>query len=256
VALLAAELEGQALLERSASDSPETAQKKAQAAQAVLESAIDLAASLGQLYEQAWALNSSAIGYFYQQRLADSEARYREALALAIELQDAELQAMVRGNLALVGEQRGDIHGALEELQAINGQLQDSASLADLAHNWSEMGRLYRRLYLFPEAITAHRKGLELWRELNSAEGMGRSGLFLAHGYREIGNPDTALMVLTEAMSQMESVAYGWGLRNGYGLMADLYRDLGRFEDMSRARGLQAGFNTTAKHESDHAYQR
>lgn len=242
IELMATQLEGQALLERGEGDSPEIAQEKAGRAQQVLQRAADLAEALGYRYEQAWALNSRGIGYFYQDLYAEAEQQYRQALAIAKALEDGGLQKQLRGNLALVRERQGDLPGALAMLLEIKAQLQPGGAKSDLAHNWSELGRLYQGVYLFPQAIEAQHRALELWRDLNSAEGEARSGMALAYAYQAIGNPEMARSVLTEAMKAAEAARYGRGLRDGFGLLANIHRGQGRYERMAEARERQADY--------------
>lgn len=256
IGLLAAQLEGQALIERNEGDTLEAAQKKASRGQAVLQRAVSLAAEMGYRFEQAWALNSRGIGYFYQGRHDEAEQHYERALAIALDLQDSSLQTQVRGNLALVRERQGDLYGALAELQALNAQLREAGISADLAHNWSELSRLYERLYLFPESIEAQRHALEIWRALNSAEGKGRSGLSLAHSYQAMGNPQMASAVLTEGIADMEAAGFSRGLRDGFGLLAQLYRGQAQYDRMSEARERQGDFLSSHAQQARFRYEK
>jgi CHAT domain-containing protein len=111
-----------------------------------------------------------------------------------------------------------------------------------LAYNWSELGRLYRRLSLFPQAVEALNHSLDLWRELNSAEGMGRTGSSLAHAYQAMGYMERALETMDAAIVHMEAANYGRGLREGRRMQADEYRNKGRFEAMTGARRQQENY--------------
>lgn len=256
IELMAAQLEGQVLIERDDGDTPDQARDKAERAQIVLQFASDLAAQLGYRFEQAWALNSRGIGYFYQDRYDKAEQKYQQALEIALGLRDSAFQNQVRGNLALVRERQGDLFGALAELREINALLSESGSDADLAHNWSELSRLYERLYLFPESIDAQSQALALWRQLNSAEGRGRSGLSLAHAYHAIGKTGAAVPLLIDAIGQMKSAGFARGLRDGYGLLADLYRSLGEHERMAAARERQEEFLSSDRQQAGHLYKK
>ena len=256
IQLMANQLEGQALIERDEGDTPEAAQEKAERGQGVLERAGDLAAELSYRYEQAWAVNSRGIGYFYQARYDESEAHYAKALAIALELDDAAFENQVRGNLALVRERQGDLFGALAELQAINAQLRRAGAKAELAHNWSELSRIYQRLYAFPEAIEAQEHEFELWRQLNSAEGRGRAGLSLAYSYYAMGNMQRSLVAVGSAIADLETARYGRGLRDGIGLLANIHRGLGNFEAMVEARDRQADYLTSDVHRARYQYER
>ncbi len=255
IVLASTQLEGQALIERREGDEPNDARDKANRGQEVLQRAVALAAQQNYRFEQAWALNTRGIGYFYQDRYEEAEQFYSRALDLALDLGDPAFESLVRGNLALVQERQGDFYGALAELRAINARLLDEGSDANLAHNWSELSRLYERLYLFPESIEAQGKALDIWRTLNSAEGKGRSGLSLAHAYQAIGNPERALSVLTAAIADMEAAGFSRGLRDGFGVLARLYRRLGQFDRMATARERQGGLLSSDRHRATFLYE-
>ncbi len=242
IEMMAAQLEGQVLIERDENDAPEIAQEKFIHAQEVLQGVSERAANIGHGFEQAWAVNTRGIGYFYQDSYAQAEQQYARALKLALELNDQYLQKLVRGNLALVRERQGDLNGALNTLQELNIQLEASGSSSEKAHNWSELSRLYQRLYLFPQAIDAQSHALEIWRELNSAEGIGRSGAPLAYAYLAMGYAERALSLMRDAISHMEQANYGRGLRDGFHLVANIHRSRGDFDLMTAARDQQAKY--------------
>jgi len=255
IELMALELEGQALIERGEGDTLEAAEAKAEHGQLVLQQAVDLAAQMGYRFEQAWALNSMGIGYFYQNRHDAAEQEYRRAVDIARDLEDKGFAIRLQGNLALARERQGDLEGALAELQAINAQLFEAGATADLAHNFSELSRLYERLYLFPESIEAQTQAMSLWRSLNSAEGKGRSGLSLAHAYQAIGNAPMALTVLTQAIADMQAARFSRGLRDGYGLLARLHRGQGQYQLMSEAREREGEYLSSEVHEAKFRYE-
>jgi len=256
IELMALQLEGQALIERQHEDAPGAARVKQVQAQTVLEQAAILAGELDMSFEQAWAVNTRGMGYYYQDQYAQAEGHYREALEISQSLGDEYLHRMISGNLALVRERLGDLGGALSTLQDINRQLEISGSRGELAHNWSELGRLYQRLFLFPQSIDAQGRALQLWRELDSAEGVGRSRSSLAHAYHALGNSDTALSILLEATGEMEAANYGRGLRDGFGLMANIYRAKGQFELMEGARIRQERYLTSTVHHARFQYDK
>lgn len=244
IELMALQLEGQVLIERDRNDSAEQAEEKFQQAQKALQLAIAKAAELGMAYEQAWAINTRGIGYFNQDRYTEAEQQYRQALAISLELEDRYLVQSIKGNLALVRERLGDLDGALAMLTETNQQLQSSGTDADLAHNWSEIGRLYQKLFLFPQAVDALSRSLDLAREINSAEVIARTGSSLAHAYFGMGYMERAASTMEGAIADMEAANYARGLREGYRLLADIHRFQGDFAQMSVARQLQEKYLT------------
>ena len=253
--LMAMQLQGQILIERDKNDSPEQAKGKQVQAQEILRSAADLASHLGMMFERAWAINSRGIGYYYQGLYAVAEQHYQEAIQIALDIEDDQLQKLAGGNLALVRERQGDLDGALEILLVLNRQLQASDSRSELAHNWSELSRLYQRLFLFPQSVKAQGMALEIWRTLDSAEGIGRSLSSLAHDYHSMGNAEMALAIMLEAIEYMETANFGWGLREGFRLTANIYRADRQFDLMSDARGREANYLTSVSHRSRFQYE-
>lgn len=256
IELMTLQLEGQALIERPKRDDPEQARLKQDRAQEVLEQASIIAERLQMKFERAWAANTRGMGFYYLDQYDSAETWYRKALELAVGLEDSYLRNLVLSNLALVNERQGDLDGALAILKAVNGRLQLSGPMVELAFNWSELSRLYQRLFLFEESIDAQARALRVWTELDSAEGMGRSRSSLAHAYLAIGKRDMAQSVMLEAMDDMEAANYGRGLRDGFGLLADIYRSQDRYESMADARARQEKYLTSASHRARFQYSR
>jgi len=254
IELMALQLEGQILIERNKSDSPEQAFTKFSEAENVLQLAISKAYELGMSFEAAWAMNNQGIGYFNQDRFTEAEQHYSQALDLALDLEDGYLEQLVRGNLALVLEGQGDFDECLAMLLEINQQLQRSGSKADLAHNWSEIGRLYRMLFLFPQAVEALDHARELAREIHSGELISLTESSLAHAYFAMGQLDRALSIEQGAIAEMEVANYARELRSGYRLLADIYRVQGDFRAMSAARQRQKAYLTGAQAEAGYLF--
>lgn len=254
--ILATQFEGQALIERSPEDPMEVVQSNADRAQKLFSLAAIKADRFGYGFEQAWAINARGIGYFNKEEFEESSEHFKQALQVAGELGDSSLKLLIGGNLALSLEGEGEIFQALISLREINEEISLGGATMDLAHSWSELSRLYGRIYLFDEAVESQKKALDLWQSINSAEGVGRSNLSLASSYFAIGNLDAALAALDQAIDKLESAKLHSGLRSVYGLYAKIYRRLGRFEDMERARENQSHYLISDLHIARHSFER
>lgn len=224
IELMATQLEGQALIERNDSDSPETSEGKFNTAQQVLNQSKNLAEDLGMLFEKAWAINTLGIGHYYQDSPDKALEQYRQVLKIAFKLKDTYLLNLVGGNIALVNERLGNHAAALEALLTIKEGLLHSNLPAERAHNLAEIGRLYSKLFLFPEAIESLTDAMVISRETDSNEGIGRIGLLLAKAYYDMGQLDRAEDIMLPAIDDMKNTHSGRGLREGNRLLADIYR--------------------------------
>jgi hypothetical protein len=255
--LMALQLESQARLEQiDPKASLREKRRQAQAALEVIDQAVRLAAAEGLRFEQAWAQNNRGIARFYQDALPEALAAYQEAMSSALELEDVYLVNLVGGNVALVNERLGDHAGALGALLAIRQELLRYGSPADIAHNLTEIGRVYGNLFLFPEAIEALNGAMEISRDLGIREGTGRIGLFLARAYHGMGRNDRALEVLPAAIEDMEAIRFDRGLREAYRLRANLYRHKGQAERMAADRDRQGDRVLTDLDRADWMYDR
>jgi CHAT domain-containing protein len=240
--LMATHLEGQALIERDDSDSPESAADKFNRAQLVLRESADLALELGMRFEQAWAINTLGIGHYYQDSPKKALEKYQQVLQIAYELQDAYLLNLVGGNIALVNERLGNHAAALEALLAIRQELLHSDLPAERAHNLAEIGRLYSKLFLFPEAIEALAEAMNISREAGSSEGTGHIGLLLAKAYYNMGQVGRAKDIMLPAIDDMKDAHFGRGLREGNRFLADIFRVRGEHTQAETFRERQGQY--------------
>lgn len=243
--MLAHQLVGQALLERDAGDSEELSREQLEQAHQAFDMAAAIAAESSNLFEQAWAYNSSGTAYHYQDKLAESYAQHDKALGMVMASNDEYLINLFGGNLALTYEKQGDIQRALATLQDIYQNLQKSGNQAELTHILNEQGRIYINLHLYPDAIRTLTEALELARGREMAEDTGRISMFLGKAYREIGQAGKSDYYLQDAIAYMERSNYGRGLRDAHGLLADNHRQRGEVEGMTFHRKKQSEYLST-----------
>jgi len=256
VALMNLHTEGQALIERQPGDSLEVSTRKQDLAQERFEQAARLAGELGFEFERSWATNNSGIGFYYSDRLEEALAKYRQALEMATALGDDFWLSLVVGNLALAKEKTGDYFDVLQIFQDLSQRYQGPGSLNQLVYNLTEVGRLHRLLYQFPEAIDIFSDALVLARESNDMESEGRVGLWLATAYFSMGYHERAQKVIDDAIKKMEATNNGRGLRSGYQLSANLARIGHEFSLMQSNRQKQGEFLSSEVNQAGYFYDK
>lgn len=256
IALMAVQIQAQALLERDDADLPEAAREKSEQAQQLLDRAALLADSLGMSYEAAWALNGKGIGFYYRADSLEALSQYEKALVLAEQLEDDYFINMVRANMALAHENLGQAEEALELLQDIREDLDESAETNLVINNLTEQGRIYKNFYRFPESVQILSEARELARSIDATESAGRIDMSLARAYYEMGMMERSLSFIEDAKTAFEKANYGRGLREIYQISANIHRHLGHFETMSADRESQGNYLTSNPDRARHLYDR
>lgn len=255
VELMATQLEAQALLEPDDSRTHEETLVAAARAQRLLGEVSDEAEQLGLPFERAWAINNRGIGFFYQGLYEPALEQYTQALQLAMELQDDYLVRLIGGNVALARASRGDLDGALRELLDIKMILEQRDSPSELAHTLAEIGRLYRSLFMFPEAVEALAQAMDLSSAVGTPEGTGRIALDLAKVYFAMGQPERAAQILPRAIDDMRAASHRQGLYEAYALQADISRLQGDHEIMAKQREIQQQFLSNERDRAEFVYE-
>lgn len=252
--LMAMQLQGQAMIEQDASDTPAIAVAKLKKAQQSLRQSVERADQLGMRFEQAWAINNRGIAYFYQDLLDEALEQYQQVLAIALELQDDYLANLANGNIAMMNERLGDYQAAMDALLAIRQDLEGSGSPVERALNLADIGRLYGKLFLFPKAIDALDRALTISRELESKELSGRVGLSLAMAYYDMGQRQRAQDILMSAIDDMKEVHFARGLRDAYRLLADMHRFRGEHGQADIYREQQRQYLRSSREQAEYLF--
>lgn len=254
--LAAVQLQGQALIERDTADTPARAAAKLNEARHLFQRATELAERRGAAFEQAWAVNNLGLTYFYMDLPDEALEQYRRVLHTAIDLEDDFLTSLARGNIAMSNERQGNYEAALEALLAIRQDLERSGSPVEQAMNLADVGRLYSKLFLFPQAIDTLAEALEIARELDSAELNGRVGLSLAMAYNDMGHVQRAREILLTAIGELENARNGRGLRDAYRLLADIDRFQGEYRQAAIYRERQGRYLRSDREQAEFFFSR
>jgi tetratricopeptide (TPR) repeat protein len=220
----------------------EPAASDLEGAHEALSTAAWLAGSLGYASEQARALYRDGLVW---ERQGDDETaleRYRAALDLLPGAQDEELLNEVRMTAAAAYERLGSTSGALAMLDSSDRERADSPGqepVPDQAGRLYDRGRLLNLAYRYPEAAEALDEALTLQRQSRDAGAWGRTGLELAWSLYSVGRSGEALELLREALARTPVQGNEPALIRGWGSLADMLGEEGRYAEAARARDSQ-----------------
>jgi CHAT domain-containing protein/tetratricopeptide (TPR) repeat protein len=243
--MLSHQLAGQIRNERDAGNDEEQARLSYQQAQENFNSARQLAQDLNNGFETIWAINNYGITYSYQDQIDLSLDHYREALDLAIDLQDHYLTNLIGTNIAVAQEIRGQTKEAIETLLRLQSELTVQNDPLELEHVLNLLGRYYLKLYQFPQALEALTRALENAQNRRDAENRGRSRLLLGLAYREMGEADKSRVNLRLSIPDLQLSRNGRGLKQAWALSADINRLHQRFAAMAADRARQEQYLAT-----------
>lgn len=243
--MLSHQLAGQIRIERDAGNDEEQARLSYQQAQENFSSARQLAQDLNNGFETIWAINNSGITYSYQGQMDLSQERYREALDIAIDLQDHYLTSLIGTNMAVAQEKRGQVHEAISTLIRLQRELTVQNDPLELEHILNLLGWYHLKLYQFPQALEALNRALENAQNRRDAESRGRDRLLLGLAYREMGEADKSLVNLRLSIPDLQLSRNGRGLKQAWALSADINRLKRRFAAMAADRARQEQYLAT-----------
>jgi len=256
IALMNLHTEGQALIERQPGDSLEISTRKQILAQTRFEQAASLANKLDFDFERSWAINNSGIGYFYSDKTVEALEKFAEAMDMATDLGDEYWLSLIGGNMALAKEKAGDYFGELQIFKELSLRSDGPGSLDQRVYALTELGRLHRLLYQFPEAIEVFSEALKLTGETGDLESEGRIGFWLATAYSSMGYHQRAQKVIDDSIIKMTASNNGRGLRGGYRLSADLARINHEFDLMQSSRQKQSEFLSSEVNQANFFYDK
>ncbi len=243
--MLSHQLAGQIRIERDAGNDEEQARLSYQRAQENFSSARQLAQELNNGFETAWAINNSGITYSYQDQMDLSLYRYRQALDIAIDLQDHYLTYLIGANMAVAQEKLGQTKEAIDTLSRLQPALTVQNDPLELEHILNLLGWYHLKLYQFPQALEALNRALENAQNRGDAESRGRDRLLLGLAYRELGEPDKSLVNLRLSIPDLQLSRNGRGLKQAWALSADINRLQRRFAAMAADRARQEQYLAT-----------
>ncbi len=207
------------------------------------EDAARMADAQGYAAERGRALYQDGMAYERQGRLERAIERYEQALDVTATASDPDLMNRIRATAAAAYETRGSSSGAISLLDDISGDLSGSEEQVaglELASNLFEKGRLLNSTFRFAEAAVELRHALELQKDRLAAGQWGPVGLELAWSYYSMGYLEMAEAVIAESLPRTPGSSKE-ALARAYGVLADISRERGQFEEMQEYRKQQSG---------------
>ena len=246
IELAVLQLQSKALIGLKRTGALQTSADNPDPVQAVLSRAAALAASMGFQFEQASALNASAVEYAAESDFARALEQFQAAVTIADSVGETEFATEIRESMVQIHTSQGNTPATGEVLREIETQLAEDGGGDELALNLLAQGRLLSRSYRYKEAISV--LGEALLHENNSA--IRRQVNFaLARAFYESGRFDESLAYFRLAGVEADNsrqkrpntmIDMGDGLR----ILANIYRFKADFERMHEARSAQAGYQT------------
>lgn len=207
------------------------------------EDAARMADAQGYAAERGRALYQDGLAYERQGRLERAIERYEQALDVTATASDPELMNRIRATAAAAYETRGSTSGAISLLDDISGELsasEEQVAGLELASNLFEKGRLLNSTFRFAEAALELRNALELQKDGLAAGQWGPVGLELAWSHYSMGYLETAEALILESLPRTPGSGKE-ALARAYGVLADISRERGQFEEMQEHREQQSG---------------
>ncbi len=242
--LAALQVHGAALIERGGHSRWRSAVRTRIGRQSLAASA--RLASDSHQYEQAFAYLLTGVSYFIRDQFDDAVNWYRRVEAVSEALGDEKLSAQVQHNIALVFEDQYEYETALRLLWENNRQLRMGMDRAELANNLNELGRIYRSLGDFRQALPLLVEAHEIYSAIADRSGKARINLTLGIAYRQIGSYSQAKERLKLAIEALEETGDGDQLISAYQHSADIARQEGDFGLMAEYRNLEQSIQTSS----------
>lgn len=209
--------------------------------QAALTDTVESARALGYRYEEALALEAAGVD-LKQHGLHDAALKRLEAaLQIAKEIGAPDLATAVREHIVEIHDQAGNSEASSNVLQDIESQLLEAGGSEELARNLLQQGQLYLESHRYVDAIEVLNRATGL--EQSSLTRL-RSQLALGEALHEAGRSREALAQLERAVTHPGTGDYRQpstvlDLFAALGAVADIYRQLGEFGQMSIVRVMQ-----------------
>ena len=209
--------------------------------QTVLSRTAALAKSMGFKFEQANALTTSGAEYASQAFYANALEQFQQAVAIADSVGDVDLATGIRESIVQIHAIQGNTSASGEVLREIETQLVEGGTGDELALNLLAQGRLLIRSYRYRQAFEVLLEALD---HQNDSAIRKQINFELAKVFYESGRPDESKAYLQKAeispgTGQQKRANSVIDVGEGLGILANIHRTGGNYEQMRRARNAQ-----------------
>lgn len=147
---------------------------------------------MGDLWRQVEALNDAGVLHEQLAQWRQSQARYEEALKIAVQEKDIDQQSAVLYNLGRLARKRGDARQGIELLQRSIALAQTIGNKERKAEALNSLGSAFMDLSDRQQALRSYNEALDICREISSAE-TGSVLNNLGDAYASLGDWEKAL---------------------------------------------------------------
>jgi tetratricopeptide (TPR) repeat protein len=193
--------------------------------------ALQAARKLGDLYAEAWTLNSLGIAYYDLRWFANAAEYFKRALAIRRQIDDRYGEGSTLDNL-------GNTHRKLRQFdESIECYQRALVLFREISDRYGEgstlrnLGGAYRGLQRLDEAADRYRKALLIWRELGERYGEGNTLSNLGDLHRKLGRFDQAAECYQQALAICREIDNRYGEGAVLDNLGDVYQDLARYDD-------------------------
>ncbi|NOR18944.1 MAG: hypothetical protein GQ538_02495, partial [Xanthomonadales bacterium] len=241
------QLQTAALIGLKRSRSVDTSSDKPDPIQFALARTAKLAQSMGFYFEQAQALNVSGAQYVVGSSYSRALIQYQQAVKIADMVGDVTLATATRESIVEIHAIQGNLSASSTVLKEIEAQLLDEGG-DELALNLLAQGRLYIRSYQFLQAyevlsqamVQQNDSAIRQQVNFELAKVFYATGrLERSHTYLQLAN----ISIVNAPGARRKSVVdEGEGMR----MLANIYRSRAEYEQMHKARLMQANYQPAA----------
>jgi tetratricopeptide (TPR) repeat protein len=193
--------------------------------------ALQAARKMGDLYAEAWTLNSLGIAYYDLRWFANAAEYFKRALAIRRQIDDRYGEGSTLDNL-------GNTHRKLrqfdESIECYQRALELFREISDRYGEGSalrNLGGAYRGLQRLDDAADHYRKALLIWRELGERYGEGNTLSNLGDLHRKLGRFDQAVECYQQALAICREIDNRYGEGAVLDNLGDVNQDLARYDD-------------------------
>jgi tetratricopeptide (TPR) repeat protein len=196
--------------------------------------ALQATRKLGDLYAEAWTLNSLGIAYYDLRWFTKAAEYFQRALQIRRDVGDRYGEGSTLDNL---GNTLRKLRHFDESIQCYQRALEMFREISDRHGEGStlrNLGGAHRGLRRYDEAVDHYRQALQIWRELHDRYGEGLTLSNLGDIHRKLGRMDQAIECYEQALRICREIDNRYGEGAVLDNLGDVYEDLNRHEDSIR----------------------
>ncbi|RSM75925.1 hypothetical protein DMH04_37080 [Kibdelosporangium aridum] len=193
--------------------------------------ALQATRKLGDLYAEAWTLNSLGIAYYDLRWFTKAAEYFQRALQIRREVGDRYGEGSTLDNLGNTLRKLRHFDDSIECYQRALEMFREISDRYGEGSTLRNLGGAYRGLRRLDEAVDHYRQALQIWRELHEHYGEGLTLSNLGDIHRKLGRSEQALECYERALQICRDIDNRYGEGAVLDNLGDIYEDLDRHKD-------------------------